>query len=208
MLKELLKNKKFRSTIKEFYEKDKDIIIDVLLFGSIAKGKRKPGDIDILIIGSKKISTDKVYELRKKLKKISLEFSIKVVTYQDLFSSSFLAREAFLSESYSLITNLFVAQGLGFSNFYLFKYDLKDLNKSKRMLFYYSLYGRNKKSGMLNVLNAIKFSNSILLVPVEKAEEAKEYFDNIKVKFIDIPILIPSRIVESDILKEELLLPV
>ncbi|MBT4540885.1 nucleotidyltransferase domain-containing protein [Candidatus Woesearchaeota archaeon] len=194
MLKKLLKNTTFQSIIKDYYKQNKDNIVDILLFGSIMRGKEKPNDVDLLIISKNPLTNNITYNLRKSLKKLDLNFSITEKTYHELFQPSFLAREAFLTESYSLINKKFVSKGLGFINYYLFRYELKGFNKSKRMLFYYSLYGRNNSKGMINKLKAIKFSDGTLLVPIENVEEGREYFNNLEIKFNDFPILIPERV--------------
>ncbi len=195
MLNKLLKNTKFQSLIKEYHKKNKDNILDILLFGSAVRGKERPNDIDLLVVSNKSISADEIYELRKSLKALGTDISFNITekTYNELFLESFLAREAFL-EAYSLINKQFISKGLGFTSNYLFKYELKGMNKSKRMGFYYSLYGRNNSKGMIDKLNAIKFSESILLVPIENVEEAKEYFSHQSIKFNSFPVLFPSRI--------------
>ena len=93
-----------------------------------------------------------------------------------------------------MVYNKFLFEGLGYLSFNLFKYELKQFNKSERMRFYYSLYGRNNEKGMLKMLDSIKFSDSIILCPVENVERMKEYFDTWKLKYVEFPILIPERI--------------
>jgi hypothetical protein len=78
-------------------------------------------------------------------------------------------------------------------NLTLFKYDLVGLNKSDRMRFYYSLYGRNQE-GILKRLKLIKFSETILLCPVQSEEELGIYLQSWKIKFISFPMLIPTRL--------------
>lgn len=190
----LLKNTKFLSEVNRFFKENEEEIIDIILFGSTVKGKEKPGDVDILILFKKKKNIDLGYKLRKKLEKLGLETEITLKTYKELFESSFIAREAVLSEGYSLITKKSLAKGLGYTNLILFKYSLKGFNKSMRMRFYYSLYGRGKEKGMLKELNVIKFSETILLCPVENEEMMKEYLNNWNMEYKEFPILIPTRI--------------
>ncbi len=47
---------------------------------------------------------------------------------------------------------------------------------------------------VLKEVNGIKFSETILLSPVENAERVKEYLEGWNIKFIQFPILIPSRL--------------
>lgn len=200
MLKELLKNTRFKSIIERFYEKNKSEIVDILIFGSVVRGKIEANDLDLLLISLKKMDTDIIYVLRKDIEKMYKNISIKNITYSELFGESFKAKGAFISEGYSLINKNFISSAMGYTSFYLFKYKLKGFNKSERMRFYYSLYGRGGSKGMLKTLNAKKFSESVLLVPVEKTEEAKEYLGNIKVPYVEIPILIPRDIVDSKLI--------
>lgn len=194
MLRELLKNTKFRYEVKNFFKKNRQDILDIILFGSSVKGKEKPQDIDILILYKDKKYIDLSYELKKKVGKIGYKVEITDKSYKELFEDSFRAREAVLSEGYSLVYSKFLSEGLGYMNLTLFKYELKGFNKSERMRFYYSLYGRNSQKGMLKELNAIKFSETILLCPIETVERMKEYLNGWKINFIEFPIIIPNRL--------------
>ncbi len=193
MSNRLLKNTAFLSKVKEFYEKNKEEVLDIIFFGSVPKGKERPADVDILVVYKSRIDLDLSHELKKKLSYVG-EIEITSKTYAQLFEPSFLAREVFLSEGYSLISRKFLHEGLGYSSFVLYKYDLKDLNKTKRMQFYYSLYGRTNK-GMLDELSSFKFSENLILTPVTESERMKEYLQK-WVQFIEIPLLIPLRLVE------------
>lgn len=194
MLKVLLKNTKFLSKVNGFFKENEGELIDIILFGSAVKGKEKPNDIDIIVLFKKKKNIDAAYEFRKELEKLGLPASVTSKTYKELFEVSFAAREAILSEGYSLILKKFLANGFGYNNLILFRYSLKGFNKSNRMRFYYSLYGRSGSKGMVKELNAIKFSDTILLCPVENENRMKEYLDNWNIEYKEFPVLIPERI--------------
>jgi len=196
MLKELLKNKKFLKIISKFL-KEKEII-DILLVGSLIRGNKIPNDIDIFVIyslDSKKLN-DLNYDLKRKLKEIDKKFEVTGKRYEDLFSSEFPARESILSEGYSLRNKKFFSEGLGYKNLILFKYSLKNLSNSKRIQFYYSLYGRGKDKGILNKNNCYKFSDSIILSPIENSNLIKDFLERCKIEYLDFPIIIPERIVK------------
>lgn len=193
MSNRLLKNTAFLSKARDFYERNKEEVLDIILFGSAIKGKEKPVDIDILVIYKAQVDLDLSHELKKKLSSAG-EIEITSKTYAQLFEPSFLAREVFLSEGYSLINKKFLHEGLGYSSFALYKYDLKGLDKTRRMQFYYSLYGRTSK-GMLEELKSFKFSENLILTPITESERMKEYLQK-WVQFIEIPILMPLRLVE------------
>lgn len=202
MLKELLKNKEFSNIIKEYLIKPE--IIDVILFGSIVKGKDKPGDIDLLILFSDSVKEtgNIVYEVRKKLEKISKGFEVIGLRYNEISKPGFFAKEGILSEGFSLKTNKFLLENFGYINMVLFKYELGKLNKSKRMQFYYGLYGRGKENGLLRKTNSYKFSDSVVFSDIHKSEIIKEFFDKWKIKYLHFPIIIPARIL-TYILKNE-----
>ena len=196
MLKKLLKNTKFRTEIKKFYQKNKEEVIDIILFGSFVKGKQKPNDLDLLLLFKSKTNLDLSYTLRKSLEKLNFRVEVTSKTYMDLFDENFKARESFLTEGYSLILNKFISQGLGFNNFILFQYNLKNLNKSQRMMFYYALYGRKKTdSVILQKLNSKKFSENLILTPVTQKEPMKDFLNSWNLDFQKIPVLIPQRII-------------
>ena len=199
MLKELLKNTKFLSDIRTFYNNNEKEVIDILLFGSIIKGKSKPSDIDLLIIYKSKDNIDLNYQLKKQLEKYKLNIQITSKIYPDIFKANFKARGSVLSEGYSLVNNISISEGLGYSNLKLFKYELKNLNKSERMRFYYALYGRNNTEGVLKDLNAKKFSDTIILCPIANSENMAEFFNSWKLVYLEMPVLIPIRM--SDIFK-------
>lgn len=169
-------------------------ILDILLFGSIVKGKEKVNDVDLLIIFKENKNLDLLYRFRKIIEPLtSIKVEVTGKTYLDLFKEDFIAREALLAESYSLVQKKFLSEGLGFKNFFLFNYSLKNKNKSERMRFYYSLYGRNSP-GILKKLGAIKFAETIILCPVDNKEQMKEYLLSWKLEFKEMSVLIPKRV--------------
>ncbi|MBN2422011.1 nucleotidyltransferase domain-containing protein [Candidatus Woesearchaeota archaeon] len=194
MLPKLLKNTKFLYKIKSFYSKNKNQVLDIILFGSSVKGKECPKDIDILILCKNRESLDLSYSLKKSLGK---EYNAEVIskTYASLLSASFKATESVLIEGYSLLNGKKISGKFGFVSFVLFKYDLKGKTKSERMRFYYSLYGRTKKDkGILDKYNLIKFSETIVLSPVEESEKVKKYFNSWEISFKEFPVLMPERL--------------
>ncbi|MBU0457588.1 MAG: nucleotidyltransferase domain-containing protein [Nanoarchaeota archaeon] len=193
MLKKYLK-KTLESESKKFYLKNKDEVLDIIVFGSFVKGKEKPNDIDILLIFKDKIDLNLSHELKKSLEqKIEMKIEITSKTYFKLFDTALKIKESFLVEGYSLVNNKRIAEGLGFTNKILFHYSLKSKNKSERMQFYYGLHGRNTE-GIINKLNAVKYTDTIILCPVENQEEMEEFFKNWKIEFKETPLLIPSRL--------------
>jgi len=198
MLKELLKNTKFRSSVRDFYAQSKDRILDILLFGSVVRGKEQPADIDLLILYKNgKGQIELSHQLRTTLEKKGFHASITSKTYDALFDPAFTAREAFLSEAYSLVLDVYISKGLGYEPVVLFRYSLKTRTKSERMRFYYSLYGRNGGKGVLDANNSRKFSDTIIAAPIENSENIKAFLEYWKLDYLEIPTLIPYRILHA-----------
>lgn len=197
MLKELLKNKKFLKETNVFMENSE--VIDVILFGSSVREKQNPSDVDVLIIylSEKKENTNKTYQFRKRIEGIiKKSVHITPISYENFFKPEFSPRQAILSEGFSMKIKNYLSEGLGFSSRILFRYSLKEKNNSERMLFYYALYGRGKEKGFLEKNNCIKFSDSIILSAVESSEILKDFFKKNNISFIEIPLLIPERILK------------
>ena len=202
MLKELLRNMKFLSKIQNILKEDEEEILDIIIFGSFVKGKEKPKDLDLLVVYKAKINSELSYKIKKQLETFGFEIDLVSKSYSDLFKTDFLAREAYLSEGYSLVQKKFIAEGLGYKSMVIFRYDIKNFNKSQRMRFYYSLYGRNSE-GMIKRLKLYKFSERIIISLIEESENVKEYLNSWGIKYVEVPVLMPVRIFESDILKKE-----
>lgn len=204
MSKNLLLPTNFEKAVQRFFEKHKNSLLDVILFGSYVRGKSRPADIDILLLFKEKKDIMLTQQFRHSCPFPHLELEVIPKTYDELLSSDFLAREGILSEGYSIVKKEYISKLFNFSPLVLFRYDLKKLNKSKRMLFYYSLYGRKKgESGMLGTLQATKLTDSTLWVPVAKSEEAKTYLASWHIDFMEIPLLIPQRIVQSEKFRQQ-----
>ena len=171
-------------------------LIDIILFGSVGKGKEKPNDIDILILFKKKINYEIVQILRRSLeRKVDLKVEVTPKTYAQLFQKEFIAKEGLLENGFSLIYNVSFAEGLGYISKYLFTYKLEGKSKSERMRFYYALYGRSKGEGVLKRFKAEKYTDTVIICPVAGSEGIKDFFNYWKIKFTAVPILLPIKVI-------------
>jgi predicted nucleotidyltransferase len=198
MLGRLLKNKKFNCKIRYFYKQHKNEVLDIILFGSTVKGKKKPEDIDILLLFKDKENLDAEYKLRRMLQEeeiigVKSKVQITTKTYASFISRNFKAKEGILAEGYSLIHKESIAKMFGYINFILFRFTLKGFTQSRRMQFHYSLHGRKNEGGMMKELKLIRFADGVLLSPVVFAEKTKEYLKYWKIEFDENPMLIPER---------------
>ncbi len=182
---------------KAFHEKHKDAVKDVILFGSLVRGKDRPSDIDILIIFFDKVNKDLEYELRQQCHP---GVSVISKTSDSVCEESFSARESVLFEGYSLVRKRFIASEWGFSSLGLFVYQTRKLANTAKTRFYYALNGRSDSKGILDSLKAIKLSDNILAVPLEKIELAKAFFEYWGVDYTLVQSLIPSRLAKQHII--------
>ncbi len=195
ILKDIKLRKKLKKLIKQNVE-----VEDVLLFGSVIRGKKTPGDIDIIVKFKNKIDKHMEYVIRKELEKDYNDISIISKTNRTLVESSFDARESFLFEAISLITGENLAKKHGFESLGMFKYNFKNWDKLKKTKFYYALNGRGSGEGMVSSSGSIKLSDNVLLVPLDKIEEIRQFLESWEMEFIYIPTLIPQRLNRKKIL--------
>ena len=177
--------------VKRFYSLEKEKLTDVILFGSSARGKTKPADVDVLLLFSSRVDVTVAYRLRKDLEAAGIPAQVISKTYRELFSSAFLARENILAEGMSIITGRTLAESFGYASYALIKYSLKGLNKSDRMRFYYALYGRGR-SGVLKETGSVRFSESVLLVPTENSDSIMEFLGDWKIESRNSVVLLPA----------------
>lgn len=203
MLKELLKNKRFLKIISE-YSKNPEIL-DIILFGSAVKGKEKPKDVDLLVIYDLKAKdiSETSYKLRKNLEKVYRNIEITSKMYNEIFKPEFIARESLLSEGYSLKNRKFLSEALGYKSVILFKYSLKNMNKSERMRFYYSLYGRKNEKGILDKTNSHKFAESIILSTIEGSDMIRNFLKKWNIENLEFPIIMPEKMLKHKILNKD-----
>ena len=185
---------------KSFYKKYKDMISDIILFGSFIRGKTNPNDIDILIIFNKNVNKDIEYEFKKQISKFFNNISIISKTHDYVYASSFAAREAILFEGYSLIKKEFIASLWGFRSLGIFTYRTSNLSNATKTSFYYALNGRRGSKGVLDSLDGIKLSDNIIAVPLAEVESAKDFLSHWKIEYTYIPSLIPIRLAKKNII--------
>lgn len=196
----ILKNTKLRNRLKKALKKYKDVE-DIILFGSAARGKEKPADLDILVLFKDKINKIVEHSIKKELDKEYENVSIISKNSESLLDYSFDARESILFEGISLISGKNIAKAYGFDSLGMFKYEFKDWSKVKRIKFYHALNGRGGKGGMLQSLNCIKASDGIILAPLNEIEQMKSFLDSWRIEYKYIPILMPKRLNKKHILE-------
>ncbi len=190
MLKSSLKSidwkKKLIKEAKRFYKDNKTHIIDIVLYGSFARGKDRPRDIDIMVIlknVDKKEYFDLPYKFRKSVERKEMKVDVKGVFLEELFSPELLARQGLLIEGYSLIKGDYIGKRMGFDRFSLFVYSLKNLSLTGKTKFQYALKGRGDNPGFLKETNGIQIGKGSVLVPTENSESFKGFLESWEIKY-------------------------
>ena len=164
----------------------KENIFDIVVFGSLVKGKLNPRDADILFVflnGTLKERLNLIQEIKNKLKnKIQIDLDIKQALLKDLFSAEFLARTGILLEGFSIFKNKKFCETLGFHSYALFWYDLKSLNHTEKVKFNYILAGRNQK-GVIELFNGARLMSGVVKIPVEHSLEFENILKNNKINY-------------------------
>ena len=159
-------------------EKKDKVIFDIVVYGSLVKGKTSARDIDIAVIfleGTLRERLDKIQNIKNKIKpKVSEELDIKQMLLQDLFSSDFLARTGILLEGESIFKGKKFCETLGFKAFSLFWYDLRKLTHTQKVKFNYILAGRGGFKGIIRHLEGERLASGAVKIPMQKSIEFEE----------------------------------
>ncbi len=193
MLQTLLKDQEFLSNIRNVL-KNKEIL-DVLIFGSVSRGKKKPGDIDILLLFKEKENMELGYSLRKHLEKSGLKIQVITRTYTNLFDVKFLPREFILTEAYSMKLKNFISEAFGYKSYTLFNFKINKFSASQRTQFHHGLLGRRGLKGILSRTNGLKLS-TLILIPTENSELFVEFLQSWNLDFKKTPVLVPERTIK------------
>jgi predicted nucleotidyltransferase len=146
-------------------------ILDIIIFGSAIKGKTEPRDIDIALI-------------TRNIKPEVLEgFHISILSPDDFFINPPNLINTLLREGYSLKHNKNFAEVYRFSNRVLFKYELKGMKPSEKVMLVNFLRGKKSEKGLVKENNGEWLANQIFVIPTENEFIFEKFFLNKNVKF-------------------------
>ena len=161
-------------------------IFDIVIFGSLVKGKLSPKDIDIMVIfldGSLKERLDRIQQIKDNIKnKVAANIDIKQMLLKDIFSTEFLARTGIMLEGLSVFRDKKFCQILGFDSYTIFWYNLAGLNHTQKVKFNYILSGRNQK-GIIKILKGERLVSGAVKIPMEYSNEFEEILKNNKINY-------------------------
>ncbi|MFC1741888.1 nucleotidyltransferase domain-containing protein [Nanoarchaeota archaeon] len=173
---------------------------DVLVFGSVVRGKRKPSDVDVLVLFAESVDKPVELKVRKIIEGHFPDVSTVSKTLKTAVEASFDARESVLFEARSLITGENLAERYGFVSWGMFKYSFGDWSKLQKTKFYHALNGRGGSEGVLSSVDGVKLSDGVVLVPLGAVEEFREFIEKWGLEFIYVPVMLPARMARKGIL--------
>lgn len=160
------------------------LLVDIFLFGSSLKGKRRPGDIDAIALFREK-DYERIENILYGIKKSAEREKIKL-HIEPLIVDRMLSEPVYLSilhEGFSIRYGKKVSHLMGLKAAVIFSYSLEGKTSSEKVRFSYALYGRKPGEGFAKAIGAEDVGRGALMVPVSKAEAAKEFFGVWSVKF-------------------------
>ena len=171
-----------KSKIQKWIKENK--IKDVVLFGSLVRGKNKPNDLDLCII-IKKEQEEKTMDLIDSLSKAcnkEIKIQINVLTENDLVKGNSLFK-TILIEGFSIKQNKSFADNYGWVPKALFFYDIKKSKASDKVRFHYLLRGRYGQPGLLANNKAELIKDGLIEVPIDSEDLFREVLDSWKINY-------------------------
>lgn len=133
-------------------------IIDIIIFGSKAKGSIRPNDIDIAVLSIKKN-----IKIKQTIKELIPEADVQLLSLEDIFKNIFIT---LIKEGYSIKKKDFLHNLYNLKPVKLYKYDLKQLTLSKKVMF---------ERGIKNIEGIQRLSNRVVLVPIKICGEFEDF---------------------------------
>tara|TARA_Y100000310_G_scaffold332444_1_gene408026 strand:- start:1827 stop:2504 length:678 start_codon:yes stop_codon:yes gene_type:complete len=181
--------KKMLKTLKKVLESEKknNRLFDIIIYGSIVKGKDSPGDIDILVIFNEGNLRQRLNEIQRIKSRILSKFSkkkidIKQSLLKDIFNPEFFAKTGIFLEGYSIFRGRKFSETLGFEPYSLFTYSLKGLSHTQKVKFNYLLAGRTTE-GLLKEFKGERLVNGAVKVPLENSVEFEEILKQNRIEY-------------------------
>ena len=166
--------KSLTESLKPFLQKYK-VIEDIVIFGSLAKKKSLPKDVDIALFvrEKKEAAIEKIEEeIRTILPKLKIDFlSIDI---SDIFSPIFLS---VTKEGFSVSKEEFISVLQGIKPVKLYKYAMLMLNPVQKVQFDRGL------RKIVQEVDGIRVARSVVLIPLQNSELFEEFLKTWKIVF-------------------------
>jgi|SRR3989344_2004716 len=165
-------------------------LFDLVLYGSEAKGKSMPQDIDLAVIfksGTLKERLAKIQTLKKKIP-LNEKIDIKGILWEELFQEEFFGRSGIFLEGISLFDGKPFAHKIGFAGQVIFIYNLHNKSHTQKVKFNYLLSGR-KSIGIIKKLNGKHLAHGVITIPINNSIEFEEVLHKHTINYSKMNIL-------------------
>jgi len=179
------------SSISRAFAKAHPEVVDVVLFGSAAREKTRPSDIDIcLVVSDAAPPAEKFGQAVQK--RTGLPSHVSVLRLKDFLSPRQTLWKTVFHEGISLLRKKPLARLIGFEPEVLFWYSLEKLKPSDKVRFSHALYGRPGIAGLLKAVGGKSLGRGVVTVPVSKEDSIRELFDRWELPYNRRRILVES----------------
>ena len=183
MLEELKKCVKSRLNNKVF---------DIVVYGSLVKGKYEPEDIDMAVIFKDGLLNERleiIQQIKRRIK-IDNKIDIKGFLLADLFKPEFFGRSGIFFEGISLIDGKPFSNKIGFNGVVIFFYNLKNKNHTEKVKFNYLLSGRKNKEGLIKLFEGKQLAPGVFKLPIKNSIKFEEVLKKNEIFYSKINTLI------------------
>lgn len=156
-------------------------ILDVIIFGSVVKGKKFPRDIDLAVI-----CRDKKIPLAIKDER----FHISILNSEDFFIKPIPLINSLMREGYSLRHKKTFSEVFSFISKVMFIYELKNLSNSKKVKISNLLHGKSSEDGLVKKYNGKWLSRQVFIVPSKNENIFGDLFSEFNIKYNKSYVLI------------------
>lgn len=170
-----MKLQSLKKSLTNIYNKNKDNVFDIVLFGSFVKSKEAVGDIDIAVIFKEKL--DK--EVLSSIKEIDSIIHVDYLMLTELYSQPLW--RTLIREGFSIVNNKKIMDSFGLKSYGIYTYDLTNLG-NKKSRFSQILKGYKSES-VIEKVNGVILKPGVILVPIEKIELFRTFLETWKVKY-------------------------
>ncbi len=153
---------KLRKLLKNY-----KILEDIIIFGSFAREKSNPRDIDIALLVNQKNDSE-IDDIENQLHKIlpDLNVDIIIVSIKELYNPVWFS---IMNEGFSILKNKFFRDIYGMKASRLYKYSIKKLNPVEKVQF-----DRGLKI-ILKKIDGIRLVRTVVLISMNKSEQFEEF---------------------------------
>lgn len=143
--------------------KKNENIVDIIIFGSLTKGKINVNDIDVALLCKSKDGIDRINIKNKIAGIVKNKVDIQIIGIEDY---SHFIWVTLIREGFSVKYNAFLHEIYRIKSVVLYKYSLKEITLSKKVMF---------ERALKNFNGIERLSNRVVLVPIEISESFNEF---------------------------------